>query len=101
MASKAFTSSNFQPGDRIKAIDSSGSGWLGHIDHSNQCGQFYVMPDGHRQPFYAFPSALTANGERQAGFVGTVNDCLGIDGIERQKLYVRHMQRNSSFSTPY
>ena len=82
MASKA---TNLTPGDRVTALDSAGNLYHGHIDHSNQCGQ----------PFYAFPSALTATGERQPGFAGAVDDCLGIDGIERQKLYVRHMQRNS------
>ncbi len=95
MASNSTNPSNLKPGDRVIAIDSAGNLYHGHIDHSNQCGQHYVMPDGPRQPFYAFPSALTATGERQPGFAGAVDDCLGIDGIERQKLYVRHMQRNS------
>ena len=93
--SRATNPNNFKPGVRVIAIDSAGNRYRGHIDHLNPCGQFYVMPDGPRQPFYAFPSALTPTGERQPGFVGTVDDCLGIDRIERQRLYVRHMQRNA------
>ena len=35
------------------------------------------------------------HGHIDPGFAGAVDDCLGIDGIERQKLYVRHMHRTS------
>jgi hypothetical protein len=94
MPSKSNNQSILKPGDRVIAIDSAGNQYLGHLDHSNQCGQHYVLPDGRRQPFYAFPSALTATGEGQPGFVMRADDTLGIDGIERQELYVRHMQRN-------
>lgn len=90
--SKAANPKNLKPGDRVIALDQSGIPCPGHLDHPNPCGQFYVIPDGARQPFYAFPSSITPTGERQPGFVGTIDDGLGIGFIERQKLYVRHMQ---------
>lgn len=95
MASKATNQSNLQPGDRVIATDSAGNRYRGHLDHSNPCGQFYVLPDCTRQPFYAFPSALTATGERQEGFMSTVDDNLGVELVERQEVYVRHMRRIS------
>lgn len=95
MTLKAKNPSSLKHGDRVIAIDSNGNRFHGYLDHPNPCGQFYVMPDGARQPFYAFPSALTATGERQPGFVGAIDDCMGVEFIERQNLYVKHMQRNS------
>lgn len=95
MASKATNGSNLKRGDRVIAMDSAGNRYPGHLDHMNPCGQFYVLPDSTRQPFYAFSSALTATGDRQPGFIGTVDDGLGIDGIERQQIYLRHMRKNT------
>ncbi|EKD97432.1 MAG: hypothetical protein ACD_23C00927G0001 [uncultured bacterium] len=92
---KAANLSNLKPGDRVIAIDSAGIRYHGHLDHPNPCGQFYFMPDGPRQPFYAFPQQINATGERQPGFVGTIDDGMGLGSIERQKLYVEHMRRNT------
>lgn len=51
MASKT---TNLTPGDRVTAIDSAGNLYHGHIDHSNQRGQHYVMPDGPSSPSMRF-----------------------------------------------
>jgi hypothetical protein len=94
MTQKANT---FKPGDRVIAIDTAGISHQGHLHHTNQCGQFYFLPDENRQPFYTFASVLTSIGARQPGFASTasLDDGLGIDSIERQKLFVQHMQRFS------
>lgn len=94
MTLKLKNPSNFQPGDQVIAVDSAGNRYRGYLDHANPCGQYYFLPDSTRQPFYAFPSALTATGERQPGFVSTVDDNLGVEFVERQEVYVRHMRRH-------
>ena len=80
-----------QPGDRVIAKDQSDIEFSGHLHHP-QGQQFYVLPDVRRQPFYAFPSAIEATGGKQPGFV-VVGHPLGIDTMERQRVFIAHMQR--------
>lgn len=85
-------SHSFRLGDRVTAIDQNGVQHIGHLHHTNPCGQFYFLPDSPRQPFYAFPYALTATGEIQTGFAPAVDTGLGISSLERQDVYVRHRE---------
>lgn len=80
------------PGDQVIATDSAGVPYAGHLHH-REGQQFYVLPDGPRQPFYAFPSDIKAVGGRQPGFVAVENP-LGIDTMERQRVYIEHRQRS-------
>lgn len=95
MTLKSANQTNFKPGDRVTAKDGAGISHTGHLHHANQCGQFYVLPDSPRQPFYAFPSALTPTGDRQPGFTSAIDDCLGIESIARQEIYAKHMRGNA------
>ena len=80
------------PGDRVIAKDTAGVSYDGHLHH-REGQQFYVLPDGPRQPFYAFASDIKATGGRQPEFVAVVHP-LGIDTMERQRVYIEHRQRN-------
>lgn len=84
---------NLSVGDRVIATDGAGIGYAGHLHHRNGCGQFYVLPDDARQPFYAYPAEIRQTGEREPGFV----DPPVMHSIALQQTYVAHMRR---FSAP-
>lgn len=86
-AKNNLPSTNFSAGDRVEATDGAGIKHSGYLHHRNGCGQFYVMPDSNRQPFYAFPSEIVSLGLRQPGFVERPI----LSEIDRQRAYVAHM----------